>query len=131
MKGNKKQKATLPATVAGATGEEAFIEEFRKEYSALYNSHHDEEAMKKMTEELKAKVTDESVGMVKPGKGDVTGSYTSDASRSCPPIFFEKMAAMFQSWLYHGMVTPSLLYCAYLSLYKGGLKDLASCSSYR
>jgi hypothetical protein len=132
--------------VAGATGEEAISEEFRKEYSALYNSHHDEEAMRRMTEELEAEVTDESVGevnqitaevvelamrKVKPGKGDVTGSYTSDAIRSCPPIFFEKMAAMFRSWLYHGTVTPSLLSCAYLPLYKGGLKDPASCSSYR
>jgi hypothetical protein len=132
--------------VAGATGEEAISEEFRKEYSALYNSHHDEEAMRKMSEELEAEVTDESVGevnqitaevvelammKVKPGTGDVTGSYTSDAIRSCPPIFFEKMAAMFRSWLYHGTVTPSLLSCAYLPLYKGGLKDPASCSSYR
>ena len=136
----------MPATVAGATGEEAISEEFRKEYYALYNSHHDEEAMRRMTEELEAEVTDESVGevnqitaeavelamrKVKPGKGDVTGSYTSDAIRSCPPIFFEKMAAMFRSWLYHGTVTPSLLSCAYLPLYKGGLKDPASCSSYR
>ena len=94
MKGSKKQKGTLPATVAGATGEEAISEEFRKEYSALYNSHHDEEAMRKMSEELEAEVTDESVlevnqitaevvelamRKVKPGKGDVTGSYTSDA----------------------------------------------------
>ena len=66
---------------------------------------------------------------VKPGKRDVTGSYTSDPIHSCPPIFFEKMAAMVRSWLYHGTVTPSLLSCAYLPLYKGGLKDPASLSS--
>ena len=45
IKGSKKQKSTLPATVAGATGEEAISEEFRKEYSALYNSHHDEDSL--------------------------------------------------------------------------------------
>ena len=94
IKGCKKQKDTLPATVAGTTGEKEISEESRKEYSALYNSHHDEEAMKSLSEEIEAEVTKDLVlevnkimaevvklamRKVKPGKGDVTGSYTSDA----------------------------------------------------
>ena len=86
---------------------------------------HDKEAMNKLEKDVKEEINDEAVLEV------ATGSYTSDAIRNCPKIFFKKMAEMFRSWLYHGTVTPSLLSCAYLPLFKGGLKDPASCSSYR
>ena len=145
-KGSKKEKEMLPATVGGATGKEAISEVFREEYKNLYNSHHDQEEMEILTKEMEGEVKEDAVlevaritaeavqsamRKVKPGKGDVTGSYTSDAIRNCPPLFFKKMAEMFRSWLYHGTVTPSLLSCAYLPVFKGGLKDPASCSSYR
>ena len=145
-KGGKKEKEMLPATVGGATGEESICREFRKEYCNLYNSHHDAEEMEKITREVEDDVEDDAVlevaritqevvqhalRKVKPGKGDVTGAYTSDTIKNCPPIFSKKMAEMFRSWLIHGTVTPSLLSCAYLPVFKGGLKDPASCSSYR
>ena len=146
IKGSKKCKEALPATVAGATGEEAISKIFREEYRQLYNSHHDEERLNKLAEEVEENVDANSelevdritpevlqaaMWKLKTGKGDVTGSYTSDAIRSCPSEFFEVMAKMFKSWLYHGTVTKSLLTCAYLPVYKGGLKDPTSCSSYR
>ena len=91
----------LPAIVGGATGEESICREFRKEYCNRYNSHHDAEEMEKITREVEYDVEDNAVlevaritqevvhhalRKVKPGKGDVTGSYTSDT------IFFKKMA---------------------------------------
>ena len=33
-------------------------------------------------------------------KGDVTGSYTSDAIRNAPDLLFDRLATVFQSWLY-------------------------------
>ena len=62
---------------------------------------------------------------LKPGKGDITGSYTSDAIRACPDIFFECLSDVFRSWIIHGTVTISFLACAFLPLFKGGLKDPA------
>ena len=65
------------------------------------------------------------------GKGDVTGSYTSDALLNDPDIFFDHVSLVFKYWLIHGMVTLSLLACAFLPLYKGGLKDPSKTGSYR
>ena len=41
------------------------------------------------------------------------------------------MARVFRSWLVHGTVTISLLACAFLPLFKGGLKDPSQTGSYR
>ena len=41
------------------------------------------------------------------------------------------MATVFRSWLVHCSVTLSLLSCAFLPLFKGGLKDPAMTDSYR
>ena len=49
---------------------------------------------------------------MKPGKGDVSGSYTSDAFLNAPDSLFERLASVFRSWLIHGTVTLSLLACS-------------------
>ena len=41
------------------------------------------------------------------------------------------MAKVYRSWLVHGTVSLSLLACAFLPLFKGGLKDPTKTSSYR
>ena len=53
---------------------------------------------------------------MKPNKGDVSGSYTSDAILNAPDILFQQLASVFRSWLVHGTVTVSLLVCAFLPL---------------
>ena len=58
-----------------------------------------------------------------PGKGDVSVSYTSDAILNAPDSFFNMMAQVFR--------TLSLLACAFLPLFKGGLKDPSKTDSYR
>ena len=74
-----------------------------------------------------AKITGEKVkeaaGLMKSGKADVTGGYSSDAILNGPDILFDKLAAVFRSWCVHGNVTPSLLACAFLPLLKSALKD--------
>ena len=147
IKGGKKNSSTLPDQVGEARGEEEIVEEFRKVYKDLYNSLDDSEILKNMMEEIEkksetedseaevSKITGDAVKAaskrLKSGKGDVTGSYTSDAIKNCPDIFFEMIAGVFRSWLTHGTVTLSMLSCAFLPLFKGGLKNPSSTDSWR
>ena len=116
-------------------------------YQALYNSCDTSEEMNLIKDKLNdiimsgnpladadhvtGAVVKEACCRMKPGKGDVSGSYTSDAFLNAPDIFFELLAPVFRSWLIHGTVTLSLLACAFLPLFKGGLKDPSKTDSYR
>ena len=73
----------------------------------------------------------EAAGLMKSGKADISGGYSSDAILNGPDILFEKLAAVFRSWCVHGTVTPTLLACAFLSLLKSPLKNPADPGSYR
>ena len=66
-----------------------------------------------------------------PGKSDVSGSYSSDLLLNAPDAMFEHISKIFRSFLIHGDVTCQLLSCAFLPLYKGGLKDPVNSNSYR
>ena len=68
---------------------------------------------------------------IKPGKSDVTGTYTSDVLLHAPDSLFDHLAAIFRSFLIHGTVTRQLLACSFLPLLKSGLKDPAVTKSYR
>ena len=68
---------------------------------------------------------------MKPDKSDVSGSFTSNALLNAPDSFFDLIAPVYRSWLVHGTVTLSLLACAFLPLFKGGLKDPSKTDSYR
>ena len=48
-----------------------------------------------------------------------------------PDILFEQLAHVFRSFLIHGTVTPQILSCAFLPLFKGRLKNPESFDSYR
>ena len=112
------------------------MEEFRKVYSALYNSSDTSENVAVLKDELKTLITcaedanlitgkavKEAATRMKAKKSDVSGSYTSDASLNAPDIFFDHLALVYRSWLIHGTVSLPLLSCAFLPLFKGGLKD--------
>ena len=68
---------------------------------------------------------------MKPGKTDVTEAYTSDVLLNAPDLLFDLLAGVFRSFLTHGTVTLQLLSCAFLPLYKGGLKNPEKFDSYR
>ena len=40
----------------------------------------------------------EAAGLMKCGKGDVSGGYSSDAIFNGPDVLFEQLAAVFRSW---------------------------------
>ena len=46
---------------------------------------------------------------MKPGKLDVSQGHTSDIFLHAPSILFEKLAAVFRSFLVHGTITKSAL----------------------
>ena len=46
-------------------------------------------------------------------------------------MLFELLAGVFIYYLVHGSVTPQILSCAFLPLFKGGLKNLSKFGSYR
>ena len=68
---------------------------------------------------------------MKPGKVDVTGAYSSDVFLNAPDVLFDLLASVFRSYLVHGTVTLQILSCAFLPLFKGGLKNPESLDSYR
>ena len=68
---------------------------------------------------------------MKPGKADVSESFTSDILLHAPDNLFECLAVIFRSFLVHGDVTLELLSCAFLPLFKGGLKKPNMSDSYR
>ena len=144
--GSKKGSQDLPDSVGGATGEAEVVEEFRKVYSALYNSSDTSDDLYDLKAKLTAEISDgsiveadkitgkivkEAACRMKPKKSDISQSFTSDAILNAPDNFFDYIALIYRSWLIHGTVTLSLLSCAFLPLFKGGLKDPAQTDSYR
>ena len=145
IKGSKKDYADLPECVCGVTGETKIVEVFKNVYSELYNSSNTVYQMTELKQLLQSEISDsclqharritgaavkEAACRMKPGKSDVSTSYTSDALINAPDTF-DLLALVFRSWLVHGTVSLSLLACAFLPLFRGGLKDPANNDSYR
>ena len=70
-------------------------------------------------------VVKEAASLMKSGKSDVSGGFTSDAILNAPDLMFDQLASVYRSWLVHASVTPALLACAFLPLLKNTLKDPA------
>ena len=122
------------------------VEKFREVYETLYNSADSSEAMNVIKERLGDMISVESLeevnkvtgsavknaaAKIKPGKADVSGSFTSYVILHAPDSFFDAIAAVFRSFLVHGTVTRQLIVCSFLTLLKSSLKDPASTASYR
>ena len=146
VKGANRQHTKVADTVDGAVGKEAVSEKFKEVYEALYNSAESAEEMVGIKEKLSniigvgsmdqvsrvtGAVVKEACTRMKPGKADVTGAFTSDILLNGPDSLFDSLAGVFRSFLVHGDVTLELLSCAFLPLYKGGLKNPNSSDSYR
>ena len=130
----------------GKVTPETVLERFRECYQELFNSAGSEDAMtgikaklEQMIDASSAKEVEKVTGHVvklafskiKQGKGDVTEAYSSDVFLHAPDYLFELLAAVFRSYLTHGTVTLQILSCAFLPLFKGGLKSPGKFDSYR
>ena len=136
----------IPESLDGQTTPDSILERFRLCYQELFNSAADNLAMaeiKATVEQLiddksareVSKVTPEIVkqacSMMKSGKNDVTDAYSSDALLNAPDYLFHLLASVFRSYLTHGTLTLQILSCAFLPLFKGGLKSPDKFDSYR
>ena len=109
----------LPETVAGANGEEEICQKFRQVYHDLYNSSNTSEDMNCIKARVETNIQNEGLTevlkissasvkaaavLMKRGKADVSGSYSSDAVRHAPDSFYKQLALVFRSFLVHGTV---------------------------
>ena len=146
IQGGKKQHAACPDNIDDTNGSAQICDMFKAVYEELYNSAGSEEAMNEIKEKLNSIIGQESMSDVnkvtgsvvkeacsrmKPGKTDVSESFTSDILLHAPDNLFECLAVIFRSFLVHGNVTLELLSCAFLPLFKGGLKNPNMSDSYR
>ena len=144
--GRKKSGQSVPDNFEGKVTHETILDKFRECYEELYNSASTEEAMIAIKNLLQGDISEISgaealriTGQVvkqaclrmKSGKVDVTGAYSSDVFLNGPDILFDLLASVFQFFLVHGSVTPQILCCAFLPLFKGGMKSPQKFDSYR
>ena len=140
---------TVPNSLDGKVTHENILDRFRECYEELYNSAGTEHAMVNVKEKLKSliqgntfqsankvqkvtgKLVKEACSRMLPGKTDVTDVYSSDVFIHAPDLLFDRLAAVFRSYLVHGTVSLQILSCAFLPLFKGGLKNPAIFDSYR
>ena len=139
----------IPDTLEGKVTHDDILDKFRECYASLYNSAESGEEMNMIKDTLEKVIGDnvalseievskvttsivyEAIDMMKDNKGDVSGSYTSNVFKNAPEILVENIATIFRSFLSHGTVTKEILACAFLPLFKGGLKDQSKFNSYR
>ena len=144
--GRRKSGQSVPDSFEGKVTKETILDKFRECYEDLYNSAGTEEAMIAIKElvqgniselsgveamRITGKVVKQACLRMKSGKADVTGAFSSDVFLNGPEILFELLASVFQSFLVHGTVTPQILCCAFMPLYKGGMKSPEKFDSYR
>ena len=144
--GSKSTGQSVPDCLEGKVTHETILEKFQECYKDLYNSAGTEQVMTIIKERLQGlistssnqeveKVTGKIVKLactrMKPGKIDVSEAYSSDVLLNAPDTLFDLLAGVFRSFLTHGTVTLQLLSCAFLPLFKGGLKNPEKFDSYR
>ena len=112
--------AAFPDQIDSANGETEISELFKTVYEDLFNSAESVEAMQAIKDQLKTLIGPESLlevnkltgaavkeacARMKPGKADVTGSFTSDILLHGPDNLFDYLAEISRSFLVHGNIT--------------------------
>ena len=139
--------ADLPETIDGATGQDEIAAKFKEVYEKLYNSSDSSKEMEKIEESIKSLITkqdnseeiekvtseivEKAVMRMKSNKMDVSQGFSSNCLKNAPKCLFDNLSLIFQSWLFHGRVTSSILVCAFIPLIKSSLKDASATESYR
>ena len=140
---------TFPDKLEGKVSQPDIIEKFKECYEALYNSADTRDEMLSITQgidryirnnidssvlevnKITGKVVADAAAMMKAGKSDVSGSYTSDVFKHAPLSLFDHLSSVFRSFVMHGTISKQILCCAFLPLFKGGTKDPSKFDSYR
>ena len=117
IKGDKNNRATFPDHIDTADGPEEISELFKAVYKDLFNSAESTQGMQELQHQLynmispqsllevnkvTGTVVKEACSRMKPGKADVTGSFTSDVLLHGPDIPFDHLAGIYRSFLVVG-----------------------------
>ena len=86
---------------------------------------------KNVIELLSADLVKAAAKKLKVDKSDVSGNFTSDCLKAAPEIFYDQLAAVFRSSLYHGHISHDLLVCALSPIVKDPNGDISSSKNYR
>ena len=142
----KSTSQSVTESLDGKVGHDDILGQFKSIYEDLYNSAGTQEAMNgiktklldhinissfREVEKITGKVVKEACLKMKPGKTDVSEGFTSDIFLHAPDALFDHLAGIFRSYLVHGNLTIQILSCAFLPLFKGGLKNPDKSDSYR
>ena len=142
----KAKGQSFPECIEGKVTPETILEKFKECYQSLYNSAGSQSGMAEVKkqvdtsigfnslmeiEKLTGNLVKEACCNMKAGKLDVSGGFSSDVFLHSPDQLFNSLASIFRSFLMHGSVTPMILSCAFLPLFKGGFKNPEKFDSYR
>ena len=147
MKNGRGSMDELPECVDGAEGEQEIADKFKDVYEKLYNSANSDVEMEALKEKIQGlisiedseqeimkvtgEIVKEAITKMKSHKMDVSQGYTSDCLLHAPDILFNQLAMVFQDWMRHGVITQSILACAFIPLLKNSLKNPGNTDSYR
>ena len=141
-----KSGQTVPESLDGNIGHDNILDQFKSIYEKLYNSASTQDAMHEIktrlqglinlscireVEKITGQVVKEACTKMKPGKTDVSEGFTSDIFLHAPDVLFDQLTSIFRSYLVHGNMTIQILSCAFLPLFKGGVKNPGKTDSYR
>ena len=134
LKNGKGPMDELPECVDGAEGEQEIANKFKEVYEKLYNSASSDVKMEALKEKIQGlistedseqeimkvtgEIVKEAITKMKPHKMDVSQGYTSDCLLHAPDILFNQLSMVFQDWMRHGVITQSILECAFIPLLK-------------
>ena len=136
----------MPECVEGKVTPDSILEKFKDCYKSLYNSAGSEKGMHliksqvdslidenscKEIKKITGDIVKDACSKMKAGKLDVSGGFSSDVFLHCPDYLYDMLASVFRSFLVYGSVTPMILSCAFLPLFKGGFKNPEKFDSYR
>ena len=98
--------------VENADNPDDIVDKFRNVYNTLYNSNTSnmEEIKELLTlneedclevKKITGNIVKQAAAKMKPGKNDVTGSFSSEALLNAPDNVFDAIARIFRSYLIH------------------------------
>ena len=144
--GSTRQEQQVPDSLEGAHGSSAVLDKFKSLYEALYSSAASVDKMSDIlstidemldcraegeVRRLTSNVVAAACRRMKPGKVDVTGSYSSDVFSQATPLLCKSLAVVFRSFLTHGKISLSILSCSFMPLLKSARKDPTKFYSWR
>ena len=139
----------VPDSLEGAVTKPDIIDKFRECYQQMYNCTDRSQQLEDIKDKIRstirgnvpasikeinkinAGVVRAASEMMKPGKLDVSQNFSSDVFIHAPQILFDQLSEIFKSFLVHGTMPSEILACAFMPLWKGGLKDQRKFASYR